>query len=147
MDPVCIIYTKCDLEETVSLLQEVCEKQDYSLWSLRGNPSHLRFPPKSVALRTSIHTEPVLSAREVPQDTCLGTAHIVSLSENKTRISFQHDDLAGNPLTGDRKHQLPKFYEFFEILLEVKEVILTDDETGGRTRVLNHLSDTGPIPA
>ncbi|MFA9405472.1 MAG: hypothetical protein ACERKX_06610 [Anaerolineales bacterium] len=88
-----------------------------------------------------------MSAREVPQETCLGTAHIVNVSENKTRISFQNDDLAGNPLSEDRKHQLPKFYEFFEILLEVKEVSLTDDETGGRTRVLNELADTGPIPA
>ncbi len=147
MDPVCIVYTKCDLAETVSLLQEVCEKQDYSLWSLRGDPSHLRFPPKSVALRTSIHSEPVLSARDVPQETCLGTAHIVSVSENKTRISFQNDDLAGNPLPGNQEDKLPRFYEFFEILLEVKEVILTDDETGGRTRVLNQLTDTGPIPA
>jgi hypothetical protein len=69
------------------------------------------------------------------------------VSENKTRISFQNDDLAGNPLPKDRKHQLPKFYEFFEILLEVKEVSLTDDETGGRTRVLDKLADTGPIPA
>ena len=147
MDPACIVYAKCDIKETVSLLKEVCEKHDYSLWSLRGDPSHLHFPPKSVALRTSIHTEPVVSAREVPQETCLGTAHIVSVSENKTRISFQDDDLAGNPLSGDREHRLPKFYEFFEILLEVKEVSLTDEETGGRTRVLNHLADTGPIPA
>jgi len=147
VDPACIVYAKCDIAETVTLLQEVCEKYDYSLWSLRGDPSHLRFPPKSVALRTSIHTESVQSARDVPQNTCLGTAHIVSVSENKTRISFQNDDLAGNPLPGDRKHQLPKFYEFFEILLEVKEVSLTDDETGGRTRVLDKLADTGPIPA
>ena len=147
MDPACIVYAKCDIKETVSLLQEVCEKHDYSLWSLRGDPSLLRFPPKSVALRTSIHTEPVMSAREGPQETYLGTAHIVNVSENKTRISFQNDDLAGNPLSGDRKHQLPKFYEFFEILLEVKEVSLTDDETGGRTRVLNELADTGPITA
>jgi len=147
VDPACILYAKCNLEETVSLLQEVCKKHDYSLWSLRGDPSHLRFPPKSVALRTSIHTEPVESAREVPLETCLGTAHIVSVAENKTRISFQDDDLAGNPLQWDRKNELPRFCEYFEILLEVKEVSLTDDETGGRTRVLNQISDTGPIPA
>ena len=147
MDPASIYYAKCDLHEAVAILQEVCDKHEYSLWSLRGDPTKLQLPPDSVALRTSIHSEPVVSPREVPAETCLGTAHIVNVDENKTRISFQGDDLAGNPLPNGPKNKLPKFCEYFELILEVKEVSLTDEETGGPTRVFNHLADTGPIPA
>jgi hypothetical protein len=145
VDSACVIYAKCDLANAIKTLQEVSQKQGYHLWSLRGDPAHLQFTSKTVALRASIHTEKIDSSGEIGDSSYLGTVHIVSVSPDRTRLSFQRDDLAGSPLGPDACPDLPKFCEFFDLMLDVKGLKLSDDETGGRTQLFKPVVDTGPI--
>ena len=147
VDPACILYASSDLTDTVKILQEVSHKQGYSLWSLRGDPSHLQLSSKTVALRASIHTEKIDSSTEIKDESYLGTVHIVSVAPERTRLSFQCDDLAGNPLPASSPPDLWKFCEFFDLMLDVKGVKLSDEETGGRTQLFQQVTDTGPISA
>jgi hypothetical protein len=145
MDPVYVLYAKCDIAKTFSILQETSEKYHYWLWSLRGDPTLLQFSDKTVALRASIHNEKVSPNGEFTSDYCLGTVHIALVADERTRVTFQRDDLAGTSLENQLHLQFAEFCDYFDLLLDANGEKLSDDETGGRTKYFEPLVDTGPI--
>ena len=147
MDTASVLYTACNISQSIKLLIEAIEKYGYSLWSLRGDPSTLHFSPMTSALRVSILAQERDPQLEPPIESAVGTAHLVSVSPIRTRITFVCDDLMGEEL--DQKNRVPlfDFFEFFANFSELKGVILADDETGGKTRVFGEVNETGPLPA
>lgn len=99
------------------------------------------------ALRVSILSEPRRPQQEPPIGSTVGTAHLVSVSPIRTRISFVCDDLMGELLEHENRALLFDFLEFFENFVELKGIKLADDETGGKTRVFGEMNETGPLPA
>ncbi|MCK5635055.1 MAG: hypothetical protein KAI06_08205 [Anaerolineales bacterium] len=99
------------------------------------------------ALRVAILAQPRESQLEPPIESIVGTAHLVSVSPIRTRINFTCDNLMGELLEHNNRAILFDFFEFFVHFVEVKDVILADAETGGKTRVFSELNDTGPLPA
>lgn len=147
MDTASVLYTACNISQSIKLLIEAIGKYGYSLWSLRGNPALLHFSPMTSALRVSILSEPRDPHLEAPIESIVGTAHLVSVSPIRTRISFVCDDLMGEPLEHENRAFLFDFYEYFINFVELKGVILADAETGGKTRVFGEINETGPLPA
>lgn len=147
MDTASVLYTACNISQTIKLLIEAIEKYGYSLWSLRGDPTSLHFSPMTSALRVSILSQPRDSQLEPPLESVVGTAHMVSVSPIRTRITFICDDLMGELLNHINRAPLFDFYEFFANFAELKGVILADAETGGKTRVFSEVNETGPLPA
>jgi len=145
MDTASVLYTACNISQSIELLIEAIEKYGYSLWSLRGDPSSLHFSPMTSALRVSILAQP--RDHELPLESAIGTAHLVSISPIRTRINFVCDNLMGELLEHENRGPLFDFYEFFVHCAELKGVILADAETGGRTSVFGEMNDTGPLPA
>ena len=147
MDTASVIYTACNISQSIKLLIEAIDKYGYSLWSLRGDPTSLHFSPMTSALRVAILAQPRESQLEPPIESIVGTAHLVSVSPIRTRINFTCDNLMGELLEHNNRAILFDFFEFFVHFVEVKDVILADAETGGKTRVFSELNDTGPLPA
>ena len=147
MDPAYVLYAKCDIAKTFDILQETSEKYNYWMWSLRGDPSLLQFSDKTVALRASIHDEKISLDGEISTEHCLGTVHIANVSADRTRVTFQRDDLAGTSLDNNLQTKFSEFFDYFDLLLDANGEKLSDDETGGRTKYFEPLVDTGPILA
>lgn len=147
MDTASVLYTACNISQSIKLLIEAIDKYGYSLWSLRGDPASLHFSPMTSALRVSILAKPREPQLEPPIESIIGTAHLVSVSPIRTRINFTCDNLMGELLEHKHRAILFDFYEFFVNFVEVKDVMLADADTGGKTRVFNELNDTGPLPA
>ncbi len=147
MDPTYVLYAKCDIANTFDILHETSDKYHYWLWSLRGDPTLLQFSDKTVALRASIHDEKVSPNGEMSDEHCLGTVHIANVAPERTRVTFQRDDLAGTSLDNQLHKQFAEFCNYFDLLLDAKGEKLSDDETGGRTKFFEPLADTGPILA
>jgi len=147
MDTASVLYTACNISQSINLLNEAIDKYGYSLWSLRGDPASLHFSPMTSALRVSILSEPRNLQLEPPIESIVGTAHFVSVSPIRTRINFVCDDLMGEMLDNGKRTSLFDFFEFFVHFVELKGVILVDAETGGATRVFEEINDTGPLPA
>ena len=147
MDTASVLYTACNISQTIKLLIEAIEKYGYSLWSLRGDPASLHFSPMTSALRVSILSQPRDPQLEPPLESVVGTAHLVSVSPIRTRITFICDDLMGEILNHINRAPLFDFYEFFANFAELRGVILADAETGGKTRVFGEVNETGPLPA
>jgi hypothetical protein len=146
MDTASVLYTACNISQSIDLLKEAIEKYGYSLWSLRGDPSSLHFSPMTSALRVAILSEPRTLQLNPPIESIIGTAHLVSISPVRTRITFVCDDLMGQILDERNRAVLFDFFEFFVNFVELKGVILADTETGGATRVLEEINETGPLP-
>lgn len=147
MDTASVLYTACNISQSIKLLIEAIEKYGYSLWSLRGNPAALHFSPMTSALRVSIFSQPHGPKLEPPLESIVGTAHVVSISPIRTRITFVCDDLMGELLDQKNRSHLFDFFEFFANFAELRGVILADAETGGKTRVFGEVNETGPLPA
>ena len=147
METASVLYTACNISQSINLLNEAIDKYGYSLWSLRGDPASLHFSPMTSALRVSIHSEPRNLQLEPLIGSIIGTAHFVSVSPIRTRIKFVCDDLMGEMLENGQRAILFDFFEFFVHFIELKGVILADTETGGATRVLGEINETGPLPA
>lgn len=98
------------------------------------------------ALRVSIYSQPRDPQIEPPAESVIGTAHLVSVSPIRTRITFVCDNLMGELLDQKNRAPLFDFFEFFANFAELKDVILADAETGGKTRVFNEMNETGPLP-
>ena len=147
MDTASVLYTACNISQSIKLLIEAIEKYGYSLWSLRGDPASLHFSPMTSALRMSILSQPRDPQLEPPIESTVGTAHLVSVSPIRTRITFVCDNLMGELLDHRNRAPLFDFYEFFVTFAELKDIILADSETGGKTRVFNDVNETGPLPA
>ncbi len=147
MDTASVLYTACNISQSIKLLIEAIDKYGYSLWSLRGDPASLHISPMTSALRMSILSQPRNSQLEPPLESIVGTAHVVSISPIRTRITFVCDNLMGELLNQKNRPHLFDFYEFFANFAELKGVILADAETGGKTRVFNEVNETGPLPA
>jgi hypothetical protein len=147
LDPATVLYTSCDLNVAFALLRKASEQQNFSLWSMRGDPSSLQFTPHMVALRVGIYNQPVRARTTPPAEAGVGTAHLVKVTPGRTRISLQVEDLAGDPLPASVGDQFEGFCAEYERLLQELDVLMADSETGGRTRVLGVVADTGPLPA
>jgi hypothetical protein len=145
MEPIVILYAQCGLAETIFLLNEASNEINYGLWSLQGDPSALQITPSSIAMRVSIFTEEVHTQHDPPMDLIVGSAHVIKVTPEKTRICFRRDDIVGEPLPDDTERELLEFSDYFGKVLEEEELRLTDEETGGRTVLLNQLADTGPL--
>ncbi len=146
MDTASVLYTACNISQSIELLIEAIEKYSYSLWSLRGDPAALHFSPMTSALRVSIFSQPRDPQIEPPSESIVGTAHLVSVSPIRTRITFVCDNLMGEILDQKNRAPLFDFFEFFANFAELKGVILEDAETGGKTRVFSEVNETGPLP-
>jgi hypothetical protein len=147
MDTASVLYTACNISQSIKLLIEAIEKYGYSLWSLRGDPAALHFSPMTSALRVSILSQPRDSHLEPPVESIVGTAHLVSVSPIRSRITFICDNLMGEALDQKNREPLFDFYEFFTNFVELKGVVLADVETGGKTRVFGEVNETGPLLA
>lgn len=148
MTPADIVYARSNLGETIRLLFKACETYGYTLWSLRGDPMSLQYGPSTNSMRVSVYASHIDPHKALTAESCLGTAHVVQVSPEKTRITFRHDDLAGAPLPEGREPAFDKYVAFFKEMLDFNKKILSDLETGGMTSVLNnHVADTGPLPA
>ena len=106
----------------------------------------LQVSPSAIALRVAVYTEKIRPNQELPEESCVGSSHLVRVGMTRTRISFQAEDLAGEALSRDARLSLRDFVEVFDNMLELKGLRLSDDETGGKTSVLPKIADTGPLP-
>ena len=147
MEPVRVFYTNSSLQHTVSLLCKVGEDLGYTLWSLQGDPSHIRLSPKSVAMRISIFFGKFTSQNELTPERSIGTAHLVQVDDDRIRINFQREDMLGQTLAEEVQPVLARFCEAFDGSISNQDLKLSDQETGGRTSLLDRLSETGPLPA
>jgi hypothetical protein len=145
MDPIVVLYAQCGLAETVFLLNEASSEKNFGLWSLQGDPSTLHIAPSAIAMRVSIFTEKVQTPHDPPMDQIVGSAHVIKVTPEKTRICFRRDDVVGEPLPDEAEEGLLEFSDYFGQVLEEENLRLTDEETGGRTVLLNQLADTGPL--
>ncbi len=146
MEPATILYVQCDLRGTMALALEACQKLGYFLWSLRGDPASLRVMPNVAALRVSIFPNLVGAHRPPELDSSIGSIHLVKISEERSRISLQREDLAGSPLPESKTKDFSIFCASLEDYLESQDFLLSDQETGGKTTVFRRMADTGPLP-
>ena len=107
MEPATILYVECNLGGTMALLLEACQKFGYFMWSLRGDPGALQVMPNVAALRVSIFPNLLGAHRPPALESSIGTVHLVKISEERSRLSLQREDLAGSPLSQD---SLKDFY-------------------------------------
>ncbi len=147
MEPATILYVHCDLSEAMALIIEACQKLGYFLWSLRGDPGSIRVMPNVAALRVSIFPNLVGAHRPPELDSSIGSIHLVKISSTRSRISLQREDLAGNALAESKSKDFSIFCALLEDYLESQDILLSDQETGGKTRTLRIMEDTGPLPA
>ncbi len=146
MAPATILYVQCDLGETMALILEGCQKLGYFLWSLRGDPGSLRVMPNVAALRVSIFPNLVGAHRPPELESSIGSIHLVKVPDGRSRISLQREDLAGSPLPESKSKDFSIFCASLEDFLEFRGLLLSDQETGGKTTVFNRMPDTGPFP-
>jgi hypothetical protein len=146
MEPATILYVQSDLRGAMALIIEACQKLGYFLWSLRGDPGSIRVMPNVVALRVSIFPNLVGAHRPPELESSIGSIHLVKISEERSRISLQREDLAGNPLAESKTKDFSIFCALLEDYLESQQILLSDQETGGKTRALRIMADTGPLP-
>lgn len=146
MEPATIFYVQSDLGGTMALILEACQKLGYYLWSLRGDPGSIRVMPNVAALRVSIFPNLVGGHRPPELENSIGSIHLVKVSDDRSRISLQREDLAGNPLHESKSKDFSVFCAALEDYIESQGVLLSDQETGGKTRVLRIMADTGPLP-
>lgn len=147
MEPVRVYYTKSSLQQAVKQLCQVGDDLGYTLWSLQGNPSHLRLSPKDAAMRISIFFGKIASQNELTPERSIGTAHLVQVADDRIRINFQREDMLGQTLAEEVQPVLGRFCDAFDGFISNRSLKLSDRETGGRTSLLDRLSETGPLSA
>lgn len=146
MEPATILYVQCNLGETMALTLEACQKLGYFLWSLRGDPGSIRVMPNVAALRVSIFPNLVGALRPPELENSIGSIHLVKVTDDRSRLSLQREDLAGSALPESKTKDFSIFCASLEDFLVSRGLLLSDQETGGKTTVFNRMPDTGPLP-
>ena len=146
MEPATILYVQCSLGGTMALVLEACQKLGYFLWSLRGDPGALQVMPNVAALRVSIFPNLVGIHRPPELESSIGSIHLVKVSDDRSRISLQREDLAGSPLPESKSKDFSIFCASLEDYIASQDMLLGDQETGGKTIIFNRMPDTGPLP-
>jgi hypothetical protein len=97
-------------------------------------------------MRISIFFGKFNSQNELTPDRSIGTAHLVQVADDRVRINFQREDMLGQALAEEVQPVLRRFCDAFDGRISTRDLKLSDQETGGRTSLLDRLSETGPLP-
>jgi hypothetical protein len=146
LEPTAILYAKCDIAAARDLVVDLCNLFGYGPWTLQGHPSTLQVSSSAIAMRIAIFNQQVRDNHNLSWEEAIGTAHIIKVSPDRTRICFRHDDLAGRTLPFIFREKFNQFCAWFDRMLNQKELGLSDFETGGSTVRLDR-PDTGPLAA
>ena len=144
MEPTAILYAKCGIAEARDLVVDLCNLFGYGPWTLQGHPSSLQVSSTAIAMRIAIFKQQIKTNYDLSWDDAIGTAHLIKVSPDKTRICFRHDDLAGKTLPFIFRDKFNQFCAWFDRMLSQKEMGLSEMEVGSPTVRLDQ-PDTGPL--
>jgi hypothetical protein len=136
MSTVAVAYTKQSVAEAIDILCKACDQCDYSAWSMEGPVGSRPATRPFIARRICILSEQVEFDKDFPADSIIGTAHLIRINQERTRIAFCREDLSGNPLSNSVDAALEEFcLRFIHIL----------DSGNTRMPAVDPKADTRPL--
>ncbi|MGD8759013.1 MAG: hypothetical protein PVJ07_02035 [Anaerolineales bacterium] len=137
MNTATVVYTKESVAEAIDILCKACDHYGYTAWSMEGPVGSQPNTRPFIARRICIVSKQIESDQELPADSIIGTAHLIRISQEKTRIAFRKEDLSGNPLGTSVEAALEEFCLWFIRILDSRDL---------RVPVVDPKADTRPLP-